>query len=391
MKKIVLKDITLSSRTFKRLDILLHSDGSLVLLPTLFSIYTYNRSLSLVMRDVRNEMLSQDVYRQTEINEQQIAFGTCVAYVARVFEFAKYCDNLKEAHLDMNNNKFMNLYLNEVLGKRVKSVTTLELAKRALTSYRLFLSTLRIGDIPSLTLNREVLANLNSSKIVHSASDYVSREERSLIMQACRNERDRLIIRCGYQLGLRTSENRALCLHDQKIKGVTKPGLLSLFKQLDSSQQETFVYTLNGIYTKYKKSRDIYIPRTLLEAFRSYYENERKQFIERHQVDDSIWLFIRYDPAGAGQQISERHATNIFNQALRDSNLENSSLSYHKLRHTFATEYYTSLIQKESGLGYSEATALFLVAKRLGHSKSGTTERYIRLMEDMSIIEGKLF
>ena len=46
MKKIVLKDITLSNRTFKRLDILLHSDGSLVLLPTLFSIYTYNRSLS---------------------------------------------------------------------------------------------------------------------------------------------------------------------------------------------------------------------------------------------------------------------------------------------------------------------------------------------------------
>jgi len=172
----------------------------------------------------------------------------------------------------------------------VKSVTTLEQAKRALTSYRLFLSNLRIGDIPTLTLNRDVLANLNSSKIVHSASDYVSREERNIIMQACRNERDRLIIRCGYQLGLRTSENRALCLHDQKIKGFTKPGLLSLFKQLDSSQQETFVYTLNGIYTKYKKSRDIYIPRALLEAFRSYYENERKQFIERHQVDDSIWF-----------------------------------------------------------------------------------------------------
>lgn len=388
MKKIILRDLEIAGRHFERLDVLVHSDGSLALLPTLFSIFCFSRSISLVKRDVRNEFHSKKIYRQTEVVEQHLAFSSCVAYVARVFDFIKHFESLRQDNADINKNKFMNLYLNEVLASRVTNKKTLFLAKSALASYRLFLFNLSIGDIPNFTFDREVLAALNSSTIVHSASDYVSREERSIIKQACRNERDRLIIRCGYVLGLRTSENRALMLNEQRIKGRMRPGLLSLFEQLKHTDKAIFIYTINGIYTKYKKSRDIYIPRNLLEDLYSYYQSERKTFIDKHQIDSPNWLFIRYDPHGNGKQIAQRHATNIFKQALEDSCLKGSPLSYHKLRHTFATEYYASLVRKEDGKGCSEATALFHVAKRLGHAKPLTTGRYIRLMEDMKIKEG---
>jgi len=388
MKKIILRDVEVAGRYFERLDVLVHSDGSLALLPTLFSIFCFSRSTSLVKRDVRNEFHAKKIRRQTEVIEKHLAFSSCVAYVARVFDFTKHFENLRQDNVHINKDKFMNLYLNEVLAPRITNKMTLDLAKSALTSYRLFLFKINIGDIPNFTFDREVLAALHSSKIVYSASDYVSREERSIIQQACRNERDRLIIRCGYVLGLRTSENRAFMLNDQRIKGRMEPGLLSLFEQLKNTHKSTFIYTINGIHTKYKKSRDIYIPRTLLEGLYSYYRSERKTFLDTHKIDNPDWLFIRYDHRGKGKQIAQRHATNIFKQALDDSCLKESSLSYHTLRHTFATEHYSSLVRKEVGERYSESTALFLVAKRLGHAKSGTTERYIRLMEDMKIKEG---
>lgn|SRR5690554_1107743 len=102
MKKIILRDIEVAGRHFERLDVLVHSDGSLALLPTLFSIFCFSRSTSLVMRDVRNEFHSKKIFRQTEVIEQHLAFSSCVAYVARVFDFTKHSEMLRQDNLYLN-------------------------------------------------------------------------------------------------------------------------------------------------------------------------------------------------------------------------------------------------------------------------------------------------
>lgn len=388
MKKLILKDVKILEQHFERLDVLLNDDRSLALLPTLFSIFCFSRSIAYITREVRTEDLASTVRRETFIQEHSITQSTCVTYVARVFEFAKYCDQLEESFVDINSDRLMNRYLNESLGKRVTSIATVEVAKSALSAYRLFLLKLDLGDLPNLNLRSEIIANLNSATIVHSATDYVSREERTIIKQACSNDRDRLIIRCGYQLGLRSSENRALLLTDQYIKGVRQPGLLSLFKKADNETSEVFAYTLNGVYTKFKKSRVIYIPRQLLLDFYDYYKNERRYYTQKsNEKREGKHLFIRYDSAGKGEAISDRHATNIFLKARKNSILKEAPISYHKLRHTFATEYFATLIKDKSGQYYSEANALYLVGKRLGHANPSTTSRYVRLLEDLKIKE----
>jgi len=67
----------------------------------------------------------------------------------------------------------------------------------------------------------------------------------------------------------------------------------------------------------------------------------------------------------------------------------NQSLSYHDLRHTFATElYHSELIDSEGHETHSESAALIVVSERLGHKGTATTKRYIRLKQQMFIIEG---
>jgi integrase len=102
-------------------------------------------------------------------------------------------------------------------------------------------------------------------------------------------------------------------------------------------------------------------------------------------------LFVRNDHEGKGLPISPEHASNVFCGLIQKFPYMNQSLSYHDLRHTFATELYHS--ERYDAYGHeigSQNSALLEVSQRLGHSSITSTQRYIRMQIQMKKIEGIL-
>jgi len=221
--------------------------------------------------------------------------------------------------------------------------------------------------------------------------NYVTRENRSDLLQLCKSERDRLIVRMGFEVGLRTSENTGLILSDFKAKRSSHCGLLGLFSELDKNPtKQSFEYILSGKYTKGNRTRNIYFSNELLAAMKRYYEEERS-LIEGLSSENCDTLFIRMDNGGAGLPIGKGYASDLFRKLSEDIPYINSCLSYHDLRHTFATELYHAELLNESGHETrSESAALMVVSERLGHKSVTSTRQYIRLKQQMLIIEGEV-
>ena len=100
-------------------------------------------------------------------------------------------------------------------------------------------------------------------------------------------------------------------------------------------------------------------------------------------------LFVKSDAQGRGLPITRRTASTVFNEASKKCLHMNPALSYHDLRHTFATELYHQELKSPSGHETrSESAALIVVQQRLGHTNESSTKRYIRLRMQMLVIEG---
>ena len=58
------------------------------------------------------------------------------------------------------------------------------------------------------------------------------------MVSRCKTQRDRLLIKMGYLVGLRAQENCGLTLHDRpsKVGLKPKPGLLSLFDEMEQEE-----------------------------------------------------------------------------------------------------------------------------------------------------------
>nr|WP_282460332.1 site-specific integrase [Cobetia sp. 1CM21F] len=221
---------------------------------------------------------------------------------------------------------------------------------------------------------------------------YVPRYRRNELLNTCETLAEKLMMRMGFEVGLRTSELMGL-----RVAG--KDSLLSLFEQLNNNDfihVNQFRYRLAGRYTKGSKSRWIYFDRLLLQDMKRYYETERQWLIDQTGSEDTSF-FLRTDQRFIGTGIGEEQASRVFKKRAKSADL-NPLLSFHDLRHTFATElFHAELAGPDGRETRSESAALIVVAQRLGHTigKSGqapsVTTLYIRMRLQMLEMEEMVY
>ncbi|MBO7928057.1 tyrosine-type recombinase/integrase [Pseudoalteromonas sp. K222D] len=397
MEKKTLKDVSICGNYFETLTVFLDSNGNIIIIPLLYTIYLESVGEIIRCKEYEKE---GELYR--ELYEDSISESSISQYIGHIFNFFQYIENLhiiNEApdvhHSHLIQVSLVNKYLNSHLPKRL-TTTSLSVHQASIKSYFNFLSKLGLIIPMNIKISRKAKKQAFDNNRSQTKINYVSTEERAALLHRCKTKRDRLLLRMGFEVGLRTSENTGLLL---QYNGNKDGYLLALFKDsLDSKKchLEKFRYMLQGKYTKGGKSRWIFLSRPLLEAMRDYYLTERAIVLsDAKDKSDPDTLFLNADPGCKGEPIKENRATDVFDKYRDMIDWMDNELSYHDLRHTFATElYYYELINSEGGETRSQSSALITVAQRLGHAlgKDGrptpVTTRYIRLKEVMLDIEG---
>jgi integrase len=400
MIKVLLRNVTIEDDFFDKLYVFQDDSGSVIFLPLLWAIHLSKTDSIYGWRTTRKNGGSSWTEKSsaTENFEARIvAENTIDNYISHVFRFLQYVNDIHKSngtpsvhHTHEISSRVLNQYLNEVLANHLSSKASLIAHQAAISAYYNFLYSLRIKDqlvtnIPRKTLQKIAELNEKEKKI-----NYISRSDRSALLRASNSLRDRLILRTGFEAGLRAEENTGLILKKHNAKLETHPGLLDLFDELDTCPlKQSFEYLLNGKYTKGGKSRYIYFNRELLIDLRDYYLNERQLVMKQANISCNT-LFVKTDPLGRGSPITRRTASKIFTKARRKCPHMNVTLGYHDLRHTFATELYHEELHSPAGHETrSESAALIVVQNRLGHASDSSTKRYIRMRLQMLAIEGE--
>lgn len=398
MKIVKLKSVEVGSTTINDLPVFKDESGKIIILPQLWLIHLSNTGL--VTRYQRESILgigqsynsfeySNDVWR---MKLEPIADQTINAYVHKVFQFLKYIEEESKTHniknLSVHNTelvtaKFLNHYFNNILPRQIKSVASLELNRSAIVAYFDFLSYMELIPRIESTIYRKTRSKISFTDDRQIKIRYISREIRNRLLMSCESMRDRLILRFGFEVGLRTEECTGLRLTDTIAKGQRHSGINDLINQMENQPDlRQFKYMLSGLYTKGGKSRYIYFDRDLLMSIKDYRDKERPLFINDSVKTDS--LFIRTDNGALGKPIAKHHASKIFRKVKIKTEGANPANSYHDLRHTFATELYHSEQIDERGYETrSENTALIKVQQRLGHSSLRSTLIYVHLRQQL--------
>lgn len=403
MERISLKNVEFNEVTYDKLYVFVDDEGDVIVLPLLWTVHLACKSSvhGWHIKGIFDQMAPGDSKRKAinitkTLEEDSVATNTVDNYIGHFFHFLEYINKLHKIqktpsvhHTELVSNEFINEYLNKVLPERLESSASLKAHQAAISAYYSFLLSLKIKDSLQSTIfpeTKKVMAEKDSRP---QKINYVSRSEIKSLLNACSCDRDKLILRMGYEVGLRTEENRGLVLVKHKARNKQQLGLLDLFDELDRlPTADSFTFVLNGKFTKGGKTRDINFDRDLLEAMKRYYENKRSDVmkISNRSCDT---LFVRNDNEGKGKPISAEQASNLFLGLKKLFPNMNQSLSYHDLRHTFATGLYHSKMYDSYGSHTrSQNEALLEVSLLLGHSRPETTVRYIRNELQMRKIEG---
>jgi len=399
MERVNLFDIDIGYVHFSKLSVFLDDDKKIIVLPLLWLTHLYNTGTVYgwhTRSQAKNSFLRSGSSKPSRyFKSRDVSDNTIENYAGHVFHFLKYINDLNKStgtpsihKTELITTRFVNYYLNSVLVQHLQSHASLVAHQSSISSYLNFLYNHEIVDYLPSTIYRKTRQFLAEKDTRHNKISYVSRSERMQLLQLCSTERDRLILRMGFEVGLRTSENKGLILDDFKARKISNPGLLTLFSELEKKpSKHSFEYVLSGKYTKGSKTRNIYFTRELLLTMKRYHDTERF-LVTKLSGKNSNSLFLRTDNAGAGLPIGESHASNTFNKLLIKIPFINLMLSYHDLRHTFATElYHLELLDAQGQETRSESAALIVVSERLGHKNITTTHRYIRLRQQMLTLE----
>ncbi|MFT6508353.1 MAG: site-specific recombinase XerD [Colwellia polaris] len=397
MKKVKLENYEYHSCQIPNLEVIIDDEGVLVHLVLLYSIHLTrtNDAYSIVRREDQTGFT-------TLLESSKVGDSTITTYMACLFRFCKFVNESKSSkslpcvhriyELDSSD---INIYINKVLSLDLGE-QSLELHVAALTSFFNFLTFIGIKSPCNIGLSssgREQARDLHS-KIMKI--NYVTLKERFELIKLCTSKRDRLIMKMGYEVGLRASENRGILL---SYKGEEKGYLQDLFNQLNSPEfahRQEFRYYLPGKYAKRGIGRFLYFTRELLNQMKQYYDSEREAILLGMGIDriESKHLFINEKGKSKGKCISRRLASDRYSiYASKVPELAGNSV-YHDLRHTFATQlYHDELLDANGAETRSESAALIVVAERLGHQRtrdgkpSSVTTRYIRLRNTMLTAE----
>lgn len=399
MERINIPRINIGGVYIEKLSLFLDGEKNLIVLPFLWSLHITNTGKVFKWIKVGNHSKFNNKKTSSShqiLDNQSVSENTISNYIGHIFKFLQFINkshnetNTPSVHrTELLNSNFINNYLNNELPKTLCSINSLNAHQAAINSYLTFLFEMEIRDVTPITIYRTTRQKMSEADIRLKKINYVSKSERSQLLQACNNHRDKLILRLGFEVGLRTSELCGLLLRktNEKLKPSRK-GLLNLFFELDTKPtQMSFQYLLEGKYTKRGKSRFIYFSRELLEAMKQYFDNERL-IVESKSGVISDSLLLRLDRVGYGLPICKKQGTNTFADLRKLFTHINETLSYHDLRHTFATElYHLELLDAEGQETRSESAALIAVSERLGHADTKTTQVYIRLRMQMLMIE----
>lgn len=362
------------------------------LLPLMFSTFLARFGTVIEVRDLSNGTYSR-AGRRFELVEREVSEATVRAYVYALAKFLNYLEDCRinyrtpGIHASSScSERFVNHYINEVLSVRLNSSQSLQTHQSALTAYFNFLHFMEFAPLLKLRVYRRTHQAMAERSTKQHYIQYVSLHGRLQLLNSCETLAEKLVMRMGFEVGLRTSE----------LLGLRTSALCPLFKQLDNpafDHIESFKYWLKGQYTKGGKSAWVYFSRELLVDMRRYFTTERQWLVnESGKTEDGF--FLRTDPQFLGTGITSGHASRKFRQRADEVGL-NPSLSFHDLRHTFATELYHQELSGGDGRETrSESAALIVVAQRLRHTIGAdglappVTTRYIRMRLQMLEIEG---
>lgn len=399
MERVQLKNIEINGISITRLHVFLDDDGEVLCLPLLWAAHLAITG-NIYRWSEQGEFRAKGTYSRRfpiSINriflESEVSENTIQNYIGHLFHFLTHVNEVSKGtpcsiqQVELIKYEFVNDYLNNVLPSRVTSVSALYSHQAAISAFFSFLFHLDLRPYTPFTILRKTKQLIAETDDRHKKISYVTRHQRSVLSTACNTLRDRLILRMGYEVGLRTSENRGLVLNDFKAKNKSNKGLAFLFEELSRNPtQDRFQYLLNGKFTKGGRSRYIFFTRELLEELKHYHDTERLSIVQ-DSGRKSDHLFLKNDYESAGLPIAASHGTKLFNN-LKNKCPTISSLSYHDLRHTFATElYHEELIDSDNRETRSESAALIVVAERLGHKNVESTKIYIRLRQQMLMLE----
>ncbi len=372
--------------------VILDQVGSPPILPLMYTTYLSQFGIVYEAKNISDSSFRK---RITSLEARDISDKTLRTYVYNLAQFLTYLQYCQAEYQSPGmhsssscSQKFVNHYINEILASNLNSSGSLNNHCSALVSYFNWLDFMGISPKLDLRIYRKTKQSMAERNNQQHYIQYVSKYWRTELLNTCKNLGEKLMMRMGYEVGLRTSELMGL-----RVSG--KHNLTDLFIQLadvDFDHIEQFKYRLQGKYTKGSKPRWIFFSRELLVDMKRYYDSERKWLANQfYQKDPSF--FLRTDQRFGGTGIGEEQATRVFRKRADESDL-NPQLSFHDLRHTFATElYHEEIAGKDGRETRSESAALIVVSQRLGHEfgKDGlapvVTTRYIRMRLQMQAVE----
>jgi site-specific recombinase XerD len=160
-----------------------------------------------------------------------------------------------------------------------------------------------------------------------------STQEVAVLLMALKNPKHRALLQLAYSAGLRVSEVRHLKVTD-----------------IDSARMQVRIEQSKG-----NKDRYVVLSPVVLPVLREYYKQYRPK----------VYLFENKD----GLPVPERTAQKIFKRAVVKSGIKKTNVSFHTLRHSFATHLM------------EQGTAMPIIQQMMGHKSLRSTSIYLHVQQ----------
>jgi integrase len=371
-------------KVFNRHWIYLDDDSIPLLIPCLYSRYTSERGVSVELKAKKDRISDQTehYFEEVEIgNDGQYVRGNQLGlFLDWVDEQAKSGSSISLTNHTALPQDIINGYINTYLiEKKSKSEMTVSKAVYSLQSYYNWLHHFFDNRYKNIGIFASYRALARSNNKQDLLVKYLLPATRELLYRQADTLLEEIVLRNGGDLGCRTKENQGFLLDDFATGKKKQKGILSLFKELERKlEKEEYGYHLSSLYTKYGRSRTLYIPRELLRKMKRYYDLERPH-------TDSNHLFVsNSNNKSKGQCISVGFGSNVFHQILNkviqdmQGNPEmylchqtfEEGHVYHHLRHSFGTDVFYEECRrngKEIDSITTESAVYIETARRLGH------------------------
>lgn len=399
MKKIVVREKHVGGHYYDELQIIMDNYGVIVITTLVYVAYLQRIGGVFAINKYDQNGCVISKFESNFVSQQTIR-----TYINVLYRFMLYLNKLNNHseptkdlvhHLYLLDTSTINHYLNKILPQTL-SMQSLTTHCSGLKSFYNFLSYIGLCAPHEFQISRSARKQASQNDKSDDCIQYISSVNRYELLNYCTTQRDRLILRLGFEVGLRTSELCGLILWSEKGKGEFLLDLFAKLKDPYQAHKAQFGYTLLAQYTKRSKTRTIYFSRELLSALNNYHLTERLEILTKissPHTSEPAQLLLRTDNRGFGEPIGFRQGSVVFSKYRKLMHL-NPELGFHCLRHTFGTElYHSELLDNAGHETRSQSAALLAVAMRLGHSlgRNGlpqeVTTRYIRLREKMLEIE----